>query len=108
MIGTPSETLPRQTPSVRNSRTRSLPSPTTRSPGRVMGAVPDGTSFRAFPSASYTAFAAMRSKSSLSPTEDDGRGTGAPGFEQPSNIRIQRSALRAAADPVRSAAVIAR
>ena len=48
MTGTLLETFPRPTRFARNFGTQSMPSPRTRSRGRVMDAMSDGTSFRAF------------------------------------------------------------
>ena len=71
--------------------------------GRVMDAMPDGTSSHAFRSAWCTDCAAMKSRSLPLLTAGDGRVTGSLGCERPSNFRIQRPVLRAAADPARSA-----
>jgi plasmid stabilization system protein ParE len=60
--------------------------------------------FPAFRSAWSTGYAVMKSKSSPSLMAGDGRATGGRGSERPSNLRMQRPALRAAADPARSAA----
>ena len=103
MTGTRLETSPQPTPFARNCSMRSMLSPTTRSRGRVTDEPPDGTSSRAFHSAWSTVCAVMKSKSSPSLTAGDGRATGGPASERPSNFRIQRLALRAAADPGRSA-----
>jgi hypothetical protein len=76
-------------------------SPTIPSHGPVMEGVPAGTFSRDFPSASCTCYEGARSKSSPLPTVDTGRVTGGREPDQPSNFRMQRSALRAAADPAR-------
>ncbi len=102
MTGTPPGTLPWRTAFARNSGTRSTLSPTTPSHGPVMEGVPAGTFSHDFPSASCTCYAGARSKSSPLPTVDAGRVTGGREPDQPSNFRMQRSALRAAADPTRS------
>ena len=104
MIGTLLETFPRPTRFARNCGTQSMPSPTTRSHGRVMDAMPGGTSSHAFRSAWCTGYAAMKSRSSPLLTAGDGQATGGPDYERPSNFRIQPPALRAAADPARSVA----
>ena len=101
MTGTPLETFPRPTRFVRNCGTQSMPSPTVRSRGRAMDAMPDGTSSRAFRSVLCTGCAAMKSRSSPLLTAGDGQATGGLDYERPSNFRIQRPALRAAADPAR-------
>ena len=80
---------------------RSMLLPTTRSHGRVMDVARDGTSSPVFHSAWCTGCAVMKSKSSPSLTAGAGRATGGPDSERPSNFRIQRPALRAAADPAR-------
>jgi hypothetical protein len=66
-----------------------------------MEGVPAGTFSHDFPSASCTCYEGARSKSSPLPTVDAGRVTGGREPDQPSNFRMQRSALRAAADPAR-------
>jgi len=108
MTGTPLETLPRRTAFERSCVTRSMRLPTTRSHGRVMGDVPDGTSSRAFRSPSCIGYAVMKSRSSPSLTVDVGRDTGGPDSDRPSNFRMQRPALRAAADPARYPEVVRR
>ena len=102
MTGTLIETFPRPTRFARNCGTQSMPSPTVRSCGRVTDAMPDGTSFRAFRSAWCTGCVAMKSRSSPLLTAGDGQATGGLDYERPSNFRMQRSALRAAADAERS------
>ena len=101
MPGTPLKTFPRPTRFARNCSTQSMPSPTVRSRGRVMDAMPDGTSSRAFRSAWCTGCAARKSRSSPLLTAGDDQATGGPDYERPSNFRIQRPALCAAADPAR-------
>jgi plasmid stabilization system protein ParE len=63
---------------------------------RAMEVGLDVTSFRDFRSAWYTYCARTRSKSSLWLTVDDGPATGDPESDSPSNVRMQRAALRAA------------
>ncbi len=104
MTGMPLETLPRPTPFARSCGTRSMQLPATRSGGRVMDGAPGGTSSRAFRSAWSIGCAGMKSKSSLLLTVGAGRATGGPASKRPSNFRMQRRALRAAAGPARSAA----
>jgi hypothetical protein len=82
-------------PSMRWRRVRGL--------GLARDAVPDGMSFRGFPSVLCTSSGATTLRSLLWLTQSDGLATGARGSDRPSNIRIQRSALRAAAEPGRSA-----
>ncbi len=101
MTGTPPETLPRRTAFARSSGTRSTLLPRIRLHGPVMEAVPDGTSSRDFPSAWCTSCAGTKSKSSPWLTVGDGRATGDRDSDLPSNFRMQRPALRAAADPAR-------
>jgi len=66
----------------------------------VMEAVPDGTSSRDFPSAWCIGCAGTKSSSPLL-TVGVGRATGGRDSDPPSNFRMQRPALRAAADPAR-------
>ena len=70
----------------------------------VMEGVQEGTSSRDFPSPWYTGCTGTKSRSSPWLTGDDGQATGDRDSDPPSNFRIQRSALRAAADPARSPA----
>ena len=102
MTGTPPETLPRRMAFAKSSGMPSTLFPTTRVRGPVMGAALDGMSSRDFRSAWCTFCAATKSKLSPSLTVGGARGTGGRGSDRPSNFRIQRPALRAAADPARS------
>ncbi len=103
MTGTPRETLLRRTASAKSSGTRSTLLPIIRLLGPVMEAVANGTSSRDFPSAWYTDCAGTEWKSSPWRTVGVGQATGGRDSDPPSNIRMQRPALRAAADPARSA-----
>jgi hypothetical protein len=67
-----------------------------------MEAVPDGTSSHDFPSAWFTDCAGTEWKSSPWRMVGVGQAIGGRDFDPPSNIRMQRPALRAAADPARS------
>ena len=91
MTGTPLETLPRLTLFGTSCCTLSMPSPRTRSRGRVMDAVPDGTSSRVSRLASCTGCAAMKSRFSPSLTAGDDQATGGPDYERPSNFGVQRT-----------------
>jgi hypothetical protein len=102
MTGTPLETLPRRTAFARSYGTRSTLLPTIRAHGPDMEAVPDGTFSRDFPSPWCTCCAGTKSKSSPWLTVGDGRATGGRDSDPPSNFRMQRPALRVAADPARS------
>ena len=104
MTGTPRETLLRRTASAKSSGTRSTLLPIIRLLGPVMEAVPDGTSSRDSLSAWCTGCAGTESRSSPWLTVGAGPATGGRDSDPPSNSRIQRPALRAAADPARSAA----
>ena len=70
-------------------------------PGHVTEAGLDGTSSRVTPSVWCTSFAVMTSRSWLWPTVAGGPATGARDSDAPSNFRMQRAALRAAAEPAR-------
>jgi hypothetical protein len=72
--------------------------------GPARDVVPDGMSFRDSPSVLCTSSSAMTLRSLRWLTRSDGLATGARGSDRLSNIRIQRPALRAAADPARSPA----
>jgi len=102
MTGTPRETLLRRTASAKSSGTRSTLLPIIRLLGPVMEAVPDGTSSHDFPSAWFTDCAGTEWKSSPWRMVGVGQAIGGRDFDPPSNIRMQRPALRAAADPARS------
>src|SRR5262249_30022696 len=99
MNGTPLEILTSLTAFARSSGTPSRPWLRTLGPGLGMDAVPDGTSFRDSPSASCTSSGATKSRSLAWLTRRGGPAIGARDYDGPSNIRIRRSALRAAADP---------
>jgi hypothetical protein len=101
MTGTPRETLLWRTVFARSSGTRSTLLPRIPLLGLVMEAMPDGTSSRDFPSAWYTDCAGTEWKSSPWRTVGAGQATGGRDSDPPSNIRMQRPALRAAADPAR-------
>ena len=103
MNGTPPETLTSLTAFVRNFGTPSMPWRKVRGPGLGMGVVADGMSFRDSLSAWSTSSGSTKSRSLLWLTRRDGLAIGGHEYEGPSNIRIQRPALRAAADPARSA-----
>lgn len=103
MTGTPPEALLPRTVFVRSFVVRSMRLPTIRLPGRDMETAPAGTSCRDFPSTSCTDCAEAKSKSSPLVTVGGGRATGSCDSDPPSNLRMQRSTLRAAADPGRSA-----
>src|SRR5256885_300137 len=70
-------------------------------PGRATAAALDGTCFRDTPSVWCTSFAAMPSRLWPWPMDGGGLATGGRDSDAPSNLRMQRSALRAAADPAR-------
>jgi hypothetical protein len=74
-----------------------------RAPERGLGleAAPGGMYFLDTLSAWCTSYAAMSSRSSRWPTVAGGQATGGPASHRSSNFRMQRSALRAAADPGR-------
>ena len=98
--------MPREAPKPRTAFERTCggqSTPSRRAPelGRAMAAARDGTYFRGIPSAWCTSFAVMTSKSSRWPTVVVGPATGGRGSDRPSNFRMQRAALRAAADPER-------
>jgi len=101
MTGTPLETLPRRTASAKSYATRSPLLPTIHARGPAMGAGRDDMSSYDFPSPWFTGCAGTKSKSWPWLTVDDGRATGGHDSDPPSNFRMQRSALCAAADPAR-------
>ena len=101
MTGTQPATLQQRTAFARNCGTRSMPSPRTQVPGLGRDAVLGAMSSRDSPSAWCTCSGVTKSKSLLWLTQSDGLATGARDSDRPSNFRIQRAALRAAADPVR-------
>jgi hypothetical protein len=98
--------MPREIPQLRTAFAKSYDRPSTLllhilGPGHGMAVALEGTCFRDTPLAWCTSFATMLSKSSLRLTVAAGLATGDRDSEVPSNIRIQRAALRAAADPSR-------
>jgi hypothetical protein len=101
MTGTPLETLRQRTAFARSYGTPSMLSPRTQVPGLAMDAARGATSFRGSLSAWCTCFEATKSKSSPWLTASGGLVTGGRDSDRPSNFRIQRSVLRAAADPAR-------
>lgn len=101
MTGTSLETLQQRMAFARSYDTRSMLLPRIRALGPAMEAVLDGTSSHDFPSAWCTRSAVTKSKSSPWLTVDNGRATGGRDSDTPSNFRMQRPALRAAADPER-------
>ncbi len=101
MTGTPLATSPRRMVFAKSYGTPSMLLPRTQLPGLVMGAALGGTSSHDFLSAWYTCSAIAKSKSSRWLTGSGDRDTGGHDPDRPSNFRIQRSALRAAADPAR-------
>ena len=101
MTGTPLETLRLRTPFARSYGTRSLLLPGVQALGPAMEAALGAMSSRDFPSAWCTCSAVMKSRSSPWLTEGAGRAIGGRDFDAPSNFRMQRAALRAAADPAR-------
>jgi len=105
MTGTPLEILSRRTAFARSHGTRSKLLPAIHAHGPAMEAALDGTSSRDFPSAWYIDCAGTEWKSSPWRTVGVGQGTGGRDSDPPSNIRMQRPALRAAADPARYAYV---
>ena len=103
MTGTPLETLQRRMAFARSYGTRSMLLPRIQPLGPAMEAELDGTSSHDFPSAWCTCFVVTTSKSAPWLTVGDGRAIGDLDSDTPSNFRIQRAALRAAADPARYA-----
>jgi len=73
----------------------------TLAPGCATAAALDGTCFRDTPSVWCISFAAMTSRLSPWPTDGGGLATGGRDSDTPSNFRMQRSALGAAAEPAR-------
>jgi hypothetical protein len=100
--------MPREIPQLRTAFAKSYDRPSTPllhipGPGRGTAVALEGTCFRDTPLVWCISFATMLSKSSRWLTVGAGLATGDRDSEVPSNIRMQRSALRAAADPDRSA-----
>ena len=101
MTGVPREIPQRRTAFVKNYgrlSTRLLRVP---EPGPAMAAALGGMCSHDTLSAWCTSFAVMTSRSLRWPTVGVDRATGGRDSDTPSNFRIQRSALRAAADPER-------
>ena len=96
MTGTRLEISPRRTLFARSWDTRSMPSLSISSRGRVMAGVPDASCSRFFRSASSIGCAMTKSKSWRSRTVDDAPATGGLGSEPPSNFRLQPAAARCA------------
>ncbi len=101
--------MPHESPPPRAAFAKSYDAPSTRLPqipvpGRATAVALGATCSRVTPSAWCTSCAAVTSRSSPSPTAGAGLATGDRDSDRPSNFRIQRSALRAAADPTRSTA----
>jgi hypothetical protein len=101
MTGTPLEIASRHTAFAKSCVMRSTLLPAIHAVGRGMEAALDGTSSLDFPSVWCIGYGATRSKSLRSLMVDAGRATGGRDSDSPSNFRIQRPALRAAADPGR-------
>ena len=98
--------MPQETPPPRAAFVKSYDRPSTLllrtlAPGRATAAALDGTCFRDTPSVWCTSFAAMPSRLWPWPMDGGGLATGGRDSDTPSNLRMQRSALRAAADPER-------
>jgi hypothetical protein len=101
MRGTPIEILSRRTAFARSYGTRSKLLPAIHVHGPAMEAALDDMSSRDSRSAWCIGCATTKSKSSQWLTVDAGLATGGRDSDPPSNFRIQRAALRAAADPAR-------
>ena len=108
MTGTPLEIASRHTAFVKSCAMRSTPLPAIHAPGRGMEAAHADTSSPDSPSVWCICYGATRSKSLRSLMVDAVRATGGRDSDSPSNFRIQRPALRAAADPGRSTTPIKR
>jgi hypothetical protein len=98
--------MPQETPPLRTAFAKSRDRPSTSllrilTPGRATAIALDGTCSRGTPSVWCTSFAEMISRSSPWPTDGGGLATGGRDSDTPSNFRMQRPALRAAADPAR-------
>ena len=101
MTGMPQETPPPRTAFVKSYDRPSTLLLRTLAPGRATAAALDGTCFLDTPSVWCTSFAAMPSRLWPWPMDGGGLATGGRDSDTPSNLRMQRSALRAAADPAR-------
>jgi hypothetical protein len=102
--------MPREVPKRRSGFGRNWCGPLPRSErapelGHAMAAADADTYFRDIPSAWCTSFAVRTSRSWPWPTVVAVPAIGGRASDQPSNFRMQRPALRAAADPARSAAM---
>lgn len=98
--------MPHEVPELRMAFARKCGGPSTQSRrvlerGRATAAARAGMYFPAIRSAWCTSFATKPLRSSRSPMVGAGRATGGRASDQPSNFCMQRSALRAAADPER-------
>jgi hypothetical protein len=101
MTGMPREVLRPRTVLGRSCSGRSTRSQRAPGLGRGLATARGGTCFLDTPSVSFTSCAVMPSRSSQWPTVVAGPATGGRASDRPSNFRMQRSALRAAADPER-------
>jgi hypothetical protein len=101
MTGMPQETPPLRTAFVKSYGRPSTPLLRTLAPGRATTAALADTYSRDTPSVWCTSFATMTSRLSPWPTDGGGLATGGRDSDIPSNLRMQRSALRAAADSAR-------
>jgi hypothetical protein len=98
MTGTPLEIASRHTAFAKSCAMRSTLLSAIHAHGRVMEAALDDTFSPDFPSVWCIGYGARRSKSLRSLMVDADRATGGRDSDSPSNFRIQRRALRAAAD----------
>jgi len=101
MTGTPREIASRHTVFAKSCVMPSTLLPAIHAHGCVMEAALDDTSSPDFPSVWCIGYGATRSKSLRSLMVDAGRATGGHDSDSPSNFRIQRPALCAAANPAR-------
>jgi len=98
--------MPQETPQPRTAFVKSYDRPSmlllrTLAPGRATATALDSTCSRDTPSVWCISFAAMTSRLSPWPTDGGGLATGDRDSDTPSHFRMQRSALRAVADPAR-------
>jgi len=98
--------MPRETPQPHTAFVKSYDTPSTlllQLPrlGRAMAAALEGMCSHDTLSVWCISFVATTSRSSPWPTVDAGLATGDRDSDMPSNFRMQRSALRTAADPAR-------
>ncbi len=103
MIGMPLGILRLRTAFARNCGMPSMLLPRIQTLGLAMKAALGDTSSHDFPSAWCTCAVVTMLRSSPWLTVGAGRAIGGRDSDMPSNLRMQRTALRAAADPVRSA-----